>query len=95
MQPRSAAALQDKALKDTEIEHKTGSRTDKEGQLHSTKEELKITQEALDKAIAYYEKLEPTCVSSGVTYEERVRRREEEIQSLQEALQILAGTDLS
>merc|ERR1719409_441116 len=50
-------------------------------------------QEELEKAVAYYEKLKPTCVDSGITYEDRVKRREEEIQSLQEALRILAGED--
>merc|ERR1719453_1375447 len=35
------------------------------------------------------EELKPTCVDSGITYEDRVKRREEEIQSLQEALKIL------
>merc|ERR1711957_447669 len=73
------ASEKDKALKDNERGHK----------------ELKLTQSQLDKAIAYYEKLRPTCVDSGITYEERVKRREEEIQSLQEALKILTGTDLS
>merc|ERR1719191_1616399 len=83
----------DSALKANEKQHKTEKRTDKEGALHSTQEELKTTQEQLDKAVAYYEKLKPTCVDSGITYEERVKRREEEIQSLQEALKILAGED--
>jgi hypothetical protein len=56
--------------------------------------DLKTTKEQLDKALEYYEKLKPTCVDSGISYEERVKRREEEIVSLQEALKILAGTDL-
>mmetsp|Transcript_96054 Transcript_96054/g.200663 ORF Transcript_96054/g.200663 Transcript_96054/m.200663 type:complete len:683 (-) Transcript_96054:61-2109(-) len=84
----------DKALKENEIEHKQASRTNKETSLHEAKSELKATQEQLDKAMAYYEKLKPTCVDSGITYEERVKQREEEIQSLQEALQILTGTDV-
>ena len=37
----------------------------------------------LDKAVEYYEKLKPTCVDSGITYEERVKRREEETRSIQ------------
>jgi 6-pyruvoyl-tetrahydropterin synthase len=85
----------DKALKLNEKGHKESSKTDKESALHSTEEELKMTQEQLDKAMDYYEKLKPTCVDSGISYEERVKRREEEIQSLQEALKILTGTDLA
>jgi uncharacterized protein YoxC len=85
----------DKALKENEIEHKENTKVDKESDLHSTERDLKSTQEQLDKAIAYYEKLKPTCVDSGITYEERVQRREQEIQSLQEALKILAGTDIA
>merc|ERR1719373_621978 len=85
----------DKALKQNEMGHKEAKKKDSEGELASTEEELKLTQSQLDKAVEYYEKLKPTCVDSGITYEERVKRREEEIQSLQEALKILTGTDLS
>jgi len=84
----------DKALKENEIRLKTGTKTDKESALQQANEDLKVTKEQLDKALEYYEKLKPTCVDSGITYEERVKRREEEIVSLQEALKILAGTDL-
>jgi len=84
----------DKALKENEIKLKAGTKTDKESALAQNKADLKTTQEQLDKALEYYEKLKPTCVDSGITYEERVKRREEEIVSLQEALKILQGTDL-
>jgi len=85
----------DKALKENEKGHKQAKVKDTKNALVATEEELKLTQEHLDKAVEYYEKLKPTCVDSGISYEERVKRREEEIQSLQEALKILAGTDLS
>jgi len=84
----------DKALKEGEIKLKSGTKTDKQSALQTAEEDLKTTKEELDKALEYYEKLKPTCVDSGITYEERVKRREEEIVSLQEALKILEGTDL-
>jgi len=84
----------DAALKNGEINLKSNTKTDKESALGQANTDLKTTQEQLDKALEYYAKLKPTCVDSGITYEERVKRREEEIVSLQEALKILAGTDL-
>merc|ERR1719498_1178682 len=68
----------DKALKENSKSHKEETKVNKESELHSTEGELKVTQEQLDKALTYYEKLKPTCVDSGITYEERVKRREEE-----------------
>jgi len=85
----------DRALKENELGHKSAKKSDSEDAVAKTEEELKLTQDQLDKAVAYYEKLKPTCVDSGITYEQRVKRREEEMQSLQEALKILQGTDLS
>merc|ERR1719362_963884 len=85
----------DKALKGNEKKHKEASIESKTRTLHSTKEELGDTQDQLDKAMKYYAKLKPTCVDSGITYETRVKKREEEIQSLTEALQILKGTNIS
>jgi len=84
----------DKALKENENRHKQGTQTEKESALHSTEAELKSTQDELDKAVVYHDKLKPSCVTSGVTYEERVARRKEEMQSLEEALRILSGTDV-
>lgn len=59
------------------------------------KEDLEGTQKELDAALAYFDKLKPSCVDSGVSYEDRVARRKEEIESLQEALKILNGEDIA
>jgi len=84
----------DKALKQNESGHKANMKTNKESALHSAEEELKMNEDQLKAANDYYDKLKPSCVDSGINYEERVKLREEEIQSLQEALKILQGQDL-
>jgi len=81
----------DKAMKANDIKHKTEKKGKSETALADAKKNLANAQEELDAALAYYEKLKPSCVDSGISYEERVKRREEEIQSLQEALKILTG----
>merc|ERR1719355_538105 len=84
----------DKAQKQKDIEHKTAKKQNQEQALTEKKTDLEGTQKELDAALAYYEKLKPCCVDAGVSYEDRVARRKEEIQSLQEALKILNGEDI-
>jgi hypothetical protein len=85
----------DKAQKTADIEHKTKLKQDQSAALTTAKSDLEGTNKELAAALDYYEKLKPSCVDSGVSYEDRVARREEEIQSLKEALQILNGEDVA
>merc|ERR1711972_282504 len=84
----------DKAEKTTDIEHKTAKKQDETQALTVKKEDLEGTQKELDAALAYFDKLKPSCVDAGVSYEDRVARRKEEIESLQEALKMLNGEDI-
>jgi chromosome segregation ATPase len=84
----------DKAQKTKDIEHKSGKKQNHEQALQEAKTDLDGTQKELDAALAYYEKLKPSCVDAGESYEDRVARRKEEIESLQEALRILNGEDV-
>jgi len=85
---------QDIAVKETAKSHKEGNRQQTDANIDSLKKELKLTQGELDAALAYYDKLKPDCVDHGLSYSERVQMREEEIQSLKEALKILNQEDL-
>jgi len=85
----------DKAEKSTDIEHKTAKKQDESQALTSKNADLEGTQKELDAALAYFDKLKPSCVDSGVSFEDRVGRRKEEIESLQEALKILNGEDIA
>jgi len=84
----------DKAAKTTDIEHKTGKKQDESQAVTTKRDDLEGTQKELDAALAYFDKLKPSCVDAGVSYEDRVARRKEEIESLQEALKILNGEEL-
>jgi len=85
---------EDKAVKSTDLENAEKDQSVAEADLTTTKKDLGATQTELDAALSYYEKLKPSCVDAGLSYEERVRMREEEIQSLQESLKILGGEDI-
>jgi len=79
-------ALDDVALKSTEQEHKEGKRDSTTELNRNLKKELKLTNEELDAALKYYDELKPDCIDMGLSYADRKAQREEEIQSLKEAL---------
>jgi len=80
----------DKATKTSDLDHKTQKKQDQEEALASSNSDLEGTQEELNAALAYFEKLKPKCIGEPVDYEEMVARRKEEVESLQEALKILS-----
>merc|ERR1719375_1813444 len=80
-----------KDAKTTDMKDKESEKTAKESANAQAKKDLKGVSEELTAALAYYEKLKPSCVDAGESYEERVARRKEEIESLKEALKILNG----
>merc|ERR1719420_2306196 len=79
-----------KAVKEREIKHMTNEKQRLESDVAAAKKDLKGTQEELDAAMAYWEKLKPSCAPKVETYEERVAKRKAEIESLQDALKILS-----
>jgi len=85
----------DKASKSKDIEHKTAKNKEQANTLVETTANLEGTQKELTAAVAYYDKLKPSCIDSGVTYEDTVTRRKEEIESLQQALRILNGEEMA
>merc|ERR1719456_418001 len=90
----AAAKEYDGFMSDSAADKET-KKQNAEQSLTERKDDLAGTQEELDSALQYYEKLKPDCVNSNVSYEDRVARRKEEIASLQEALKILNGEDIA
>jgi len=81
----------DKAGKGAAVEHKMGKKTETEATKNLKATDLEGTQKELKAALTTFEKLKPSCVKTGVTYEERVARRKEEINTMKEALAVLAS----
>merc|ERR1719164_125301 len=51
--------------------------------------DLKTNMGLLDKALMELEELKPACIDSGMTYKERVEKREEEMEALKKAMCML------
>jgi len=91
----TASSDQSVAVKQKESEMLDADRAQAQSDLISSKKDLAANQDELLAAGRYYEKLKPSCVTTGVSYEDRGKARQEEIASLQEALQILSGDDIA
>jgi predicted RNase H-like nuclease (RuvC/YqgF family) len=65
----------------------------KEKTLVEVEKDIRATQEELDSANDYNDKLKSSCVDAGVSYADRQARRQAEIESLKEALRILGSDD--
>jgi len=85
------AADVDKTQKRKDLAHSKTKTKNQEEALQETKSSLEGYRIELDDAMNTYDKLKHQCIDAGVSYEERVARREAEIQSLKEALRILSG----
>lgn len=84
-----------KAVKSKKLEMNTSDKAAAESKLRSDTNDMKSTQDELLAAHRYYERLVPQCIDKGMTYEERTQARQQEIQSLKEALKILNGADIA
>merc|ERR1719245_11584 len=78
------------------LAEKTMAEKQKTTQREDALEKINVAQDSLDsesatlkEALQELLKLKPMCVDTGMSYEERVARREDEIESLKKALCIL------
>jgi len=89
-----SSSNRDKASKRNDEAHKTKRMQFEKRTLTNKKEELELSEKELDAAFAYFDKLKPDCIDSGVSCNDHVAKRSKEIEFLQEALKILNGDDI-
>merc|ERR1719401_506130 len=80
--------------KNDRIKEATGELAQTEADILETEQALKDAEELFASAKASLEELEPQCVEGEETWDERKKKREEEIAALKEALAILEETDV-
>jgi hypothetical protein len=88
-----ADSRRDKKVKSKQQEM---SQSDKEAAEHDAaqaKRDLSATDDQARAADRYYESLKPKCVDEGVSFEERNAKRDEEIEALKQALEMLQPQD--
>jgi len=81
----------DREAKHKEEFDKTMLKDKKEFDMDMADKDRKAAQEELDFALDYYDKLKSQCIEVKVSYEERVKMRQEEIDALKKAYEILSG----
>jgi len=77
------------AVKSKKVDLNEADRATAEKKMQEDKKDLKSNQDELIAANRYFEKLQKQCVDPGSSYEDRVKARASEIQSLKEALKML------
>merc|ERR1719161_958921 len=83
-----------KAVKEKKIEMNNADQAAAEAKMRSDITDLKATQDELLAADRYHAILVPKCIDKGQTYDERTKSRQEEIDSLKQALHILNSEDI-
>jgi hypothetical protein len=76
--------------KETSKKMKELDRTTTESELNGAMADLTEHMQLLDDSLQRLEALKPQCIDTGMSYAERVQKREEEIDALKNALDILA-----
>merc|ERR1719158_146017 len=83
-----------KASKEAEIKGKQSEIRSLSTNLQNYNEDKASVGGELDAVLSYLDKLKPECEVKVMSYEEKVARREAEIEGLKEALGILEGQDI-
>jgi len=65
-----------------------------ETNIQQTTSDLQDTVDLLDGALKELEELKPTCMDTGMSYSQRVKKREQEMEALKKALCILDGENV-
>merc|ERR1719181_82991 len=86
----SSKSLVEKKMAD---EMKTNQKDDAITELESADTDLRAQTDILKVAIRELLELKPTCIDTGMTYEERVAAREDEIEALKKALCTLNASE--